>query len=114
MPNVACIGTAPAPPSASRQRARSATADGTARNTAAMLIRVRTAAARDQPASISDLASAPDVLKAADEKIATARPARGSGPCRIGPPGEHVSWAQKRYSDDARSRVVRSQGDFCS
>ena len=57
-------------------RPRSDTAAGTARTSAAMPTRAVTAANGDQPASISDLASGPDVLNASEENPAMARPAR--------------------------------------
>ena len=62
---------------------RISTAAGIASITAATATRTDAAAAGDQPASIRDLPSAPDVLKAAEENTARPNPARAPAGWRI-------------------------------
>src|SRR5215469_13616010 len=85
------------------QRPRSEMSAGTARTMAAMLTRAVTAAAGDHPASMRDLASAPDVLNAADAPTATARPRRAWLLACIAPPRPRVTAASSvkvHYSND--------------
>ena len=59
------------------QRPRSEMTAGTASITAAALMRAATAAPGDQPASVSERANEPEVLKVAAVRSASASPAPG-------------------------------------
>src|SRR5664279_1639689 len=100
---------------------RSVTTAGTASSTAAMLIRIATAAAGDHPVSMSDVANVPDVPKVAAENRASTNPARvarGSitcpplvpRPCTARPPT--LSSANPAYDDDTTAGLRQESTCF--